>query len=171
MSPERKAELEEKAKRVINSIYGSRAECCMGETYDEYVVELVAAFQAIEHETWQRIIKEMEESGNQKLTGWIAWCRQQVVCHPQESGGSAMTREELKQALSCIAEDGVSDGAYGRNILRHDQQQRDEIARLIADRDEFRRLNEHHKEQFLRANLELAQLRGLLNGGAGGKPQ
>lgn len=42
-------------------------------------------------------------------------------------------------------------------------QQRVELARLTADRDEFRKLNEHHKEQFLRVNLENARLRAALD--------
>lgn len=41
-----------------------------------------------------------------------------------------MTRAELQQHLARIAEDGIDDGVDGRNILRHDAEQRQEIERL-----------------------------------------
>jgi len=34
-----------------------------------------------------------------------------------------------------------------------------QLATLTAERDEYKSLNEHHKEQFLKANLELAKVR------------
>lgn len=41
-------------------------------------------------------------------------------------------------------------------------EQRAEIERLQAERDEFRSLNEHHKEQFLKTNSELATAKEVL---------
>ena len=50
----RKDELIQRARRRIDSIYGTRAEHCMGPTYDEYVQEVLEDLQQVEREVWEK---------------------------------------------------------------------------------------------------------------------
>lgn len=80
MTPERKA----KACQLYRTLHEQSKNLCALDDENlwklcEYDINAIVNFtKAIERETWQRIIKEMEESGNQKLTGWIAWCKEQA---------------------------------------------------------------------------------------------
>jgi hypothetical protein len=72
-----------------------------------------------------------------------------------------LTREEVVTLLDKMFND--YPWKHEINYLHAtDEALRNENAALKADRDEFQSLNEHHKEQFLRVNLENVRLRELL---------
>ena len=46
--------------------------------FDTLVVLIAAALRQVERETYLKVGREMVESGNDRLTGWIKWCEQQA---------------------------------------------------------------------------------------------
>lgn len=56
-------------------------------------------------------------------------------------------------------QDRFLNGYPGQQVMEHVERLETALADLTRERDEFKSLNQHHKEQFLKCNLELAELR------------
>ena len=76
MTDPRQDELEKQARKLIDSIYGPRADACMGASYDEYVQETVALLKATEAAVLEEAANEVVFHAYAK--DFAIWARNQA---------------------------------------------------------------------------------------------
>lgn len=82
-------QIKERCKRLINSIYGPRADGNVGAAYDEYVQEAESLYREAMAAGRLRMINEIGDlwdNGDPTNHEFVAWCRQEAA-RVKEGGG------------------------------------------------------------------------------------